>query len=104
SGGALVDASGAVVGINSAGRFSITDSSGQQTPFSGIGYAIPINPARSIAEELIKTGRALHGSLDAQGHSAAAGSQDGAYLVQVQPGGAAAKAGLANGDVIVVAD
>ncbi|MEO8889023.1 MAG: trypsin-like peptidase domain-containing protein [Jatrophihabitantaceae bacterium] len=104
SGGALVDAAGAVVGINSAGRFSITDASGQQTPISGIGYAIPINYARTIAEELIKTGRATHGSIDAQGRSTVAGNQDGAYLEQVAPGGAAAKAGLVNGDVIVVAD
>jgi S1-C subfamily serine protease len=104
SGGALVDAAGAVVGINSAGRFSIADPSGQQTPISGIGYAIPINYARDIAQQLIKTGRAVHGSIDAQGRSVTSGSRDGAYLEQVAPGGAAAKAGLANGDVIVVAD
>jgi S1-C subfamily serine protease len=104
SGGALVDASGAVVGINSAGRFSITDSSGQQTPVSGIGYAIPINYARDVAEQLIKSGRAQHGSLNAQGRSVTDGNREGAYLEQVAPGGAAAKAGLVNGDVIVVAD
>jgi S1-C subfamily serine protease len=104
SGGALVDAAGAVIGINSAGRFSITDASGQQTPISGIGYAIPINYARDIAQQLIKTGRAVHGSIDAQGRSVTAGSRNGAYLEQVAPGGAAAKAGLTNGDVIVVAD
>jgi S1-C subfamily serine protease len=104
SGGALVDAAGAVVGINSAGRFSVTDSSGQQTPVSGIGYAIPINYARDIAGQLIKSGNAVHGSLDAQGRSVTDGNREGAYLEQVAPGGAAAKAGLANGDVIVVAD
>ncbi|MGH8963110.1 MAG: S1C family serine protease, partial [Jatrophihabitantaceae bacterium] len=104
SGGALVDAAGAVVGINSAGRFSVTDASGQQTPVSGIGYAIPINYARGIAQELIRTGHALHGSIGAQGRSVTDGNREGAYLEQVVPGGAAAKAGLANGDVIVVAD
>ncbi|MEO9108647.1 MAG: trypsin-like peptidase domain-containing protein [Jatrophihabitantaceae bacterium] len=103
SGGALVDAAGAVVGINSAGRFSTTDATGQSTPVSGIGYAIPINYARTIAEELIKTGKATHASLGAQGRSVTDGSQLGAYLEQVAPGGPAAKAGLQNGDVIVVA-
>jgi S1-C subfamily serine protease len=103
SGGALVDAAGAVVGINSAGRFSTTDSSGQQTPVSGIGYAIPINYARDIAQQLIKSGKAAHGSLDAQGRTVTDGSQQGAYLEQVVPGGAADRAGLQNGDVIVVA-
>jgi S1-C subfamily serine protease len=104
SGGALVDAAGAVVGINSAGRFSTTDASGQQTPVSGIGYAIPINYARDVAEQLIKSGKAAHGSLGAQGRTVTAGSLQGAYLEQVAPGGAASAAGLQNGDVIVVAD
>jgi len=104
SGGALVDASGAVIGINSAGRFSVPDGSGGETPVSGIGYAIPINYARGIAEQLISSGNAEHGSLDAQGRSVTDGSRQGAYLVQVAPGGAAADAGLHSGDVIVTAD
>jgi S1-C subfamily serine protease len=104
SGGALVDASGAVIGINSAGRFSVPDGSGGETPVSGIGYAIPINYARGIAEQLIASGTARHGSLDAQGRSVTDGSRQGAYLVQVAPVGAAADAGLRSGDVIVTAD
>jgi S1-C subfamily serine protease len=104
SGGALVDASGAVIGINSAGRFSVPDGSGGETPVSGIGYAIPINYARGIAKQLIKSGKAQHGSIGARGRSATAGNREGAYLVQVSPHGPAAKAGLASGDVIVVAD
>ncbi|TAM83046.1 MAG: trypsin-like serine protease [Jatrophihabitans sp.] len=104
SGGALVDAAGAVVGINTAGRFLAPSASGQQTPVSGIGYAIPIDYARRIAEQLIRTGTATHGSLQAQGRTVTDGSQQGAYLEQVIPGGAADRAGLRNGDVIVVAD
>ena len=104
SGGALVDASGAVVGINSAGRFSVVDPSGQQIPVSGIGYAIPINYARQIAAQLIGSGVAKHGSLGAQGRTVTDGSRMGAYLEQVTPGGPADKAGLRNGDVVVVAD
>jgi S1-C subfamily serine protease len=103
SGGALVDASGAVIGINSAGRFTVPDPGGGETPISGIGYAIPIDYARDIAEQLIKSGRATHGSIDAQGRSVTDGNRLGAYLVQVAPGGAADEAGLRKGDVIVVA-
>jgi len=106
SGGALVDASGAVVGINSAAAFGTTDPSGQQSAVSGIGFAIPINYARGIAQQLIRTGKAVHASLGAHGRSATAndGLDQGAYLEQVVPGGPAAKAGLRNGDVIVAAD
>jgi S1-C subfamily serine protease len=104
SGGALVDAHGAVVGINSAARLLTSDGANGTLPVSGIGYAIPIDYARDIADQLIKTGKAVHGSLDAQGRTAQAGLQEGAYLEQVVPKGAAAKAGLKNGDVIIVAD
>ncbi len=104
SGGALVDAQGAVIGINSAAALASPNGAGTQTPTTGIGYAIPIDYAREIALELIKSGKAAHGSLDAQGRTAQAGLQAGAYLEQVVPRGAAAKAGLRNGDVIIVAD
>ena len=103
SGGALVDAAGAVVGINSAAATNASQS-GQNQLASGIGYAIPINYARDIAEQLIRSGKAEHGSLDAQGRTATTGLQEGAYLEQVVPKGAAYKAGLRNGDVIISAD
>jgi S1-C subfamily serine protease len=106
SGGALVDASGAVVGINSAAAFGTSDPSGQQSPVNGIGFAIPMNYARGIALQLIRTGKAVHATLGAHGRSATAndGLDQGAYLEQVVPSGPAAKAGLHNGDVIAVAD
>jgi S1-C subfamily serine protease len=104
SGGALVDAAGAVVGINSAAALATSDPSGGQTTTSGIGYAIPINYARNIAQQLIESGKAVHASLGAQGRTATDGLRRGAYLEQIVPGGAAAKAGLRKGDVIVVAD
>jgi S1-C subfamily serine protease len=106
SGGALVDASGAVVGINSAAAFGTTDPSGQQSAVSGIGFAIPINYARTIAQQLIRSGKAVHATIGAQGRSATAndGLDQGAYLEQVVPSGPAAKAALRNGDVIVAAD
>jgi S1-C subfamily serine protease len=99
SGGALVDASGRVVGINSAAA-----QLSQSSQAVGIGFAIPIDYAKGIAEQLIATGHAVHGSLDATGKSVVAGLLEGAYLEQVVPGGAAATAGLENGDVVVVAD
>jgi S1-C subfamily serine protease len=104
SGGALVNAAGAVIGINAAGRFYTSDGSGGQIPVSGIGYAIPINYARDIAVQLIHTGHAAHATFGAQGVTALSGLQVGAYLKQVSPDGPAAKAGLEPGDVIVVAD
>ncbi|HEV7193464.1 MAG TPA: trypsin-like peptidase domain-containing protein [Jatrophihabitantaceae bacterium] len=106
SGGALVDASGAVVGINSAAALSTTDANGQQSAASGIGFAIPINYARDVATQLIRSGKAVHASFGAQGHSATAndGLEQGAFLVQITPNGPAAKAGLKVGDVVVVAD
>jgi S1-C subfamily serine protease len=106
SGGALVDASGAVIGINWAGAFGTTSPSGQTTPASGLGFAIPINYARGIAQQLIHSGKVVHTTLGVQGRSVTTndGLDEGAYLVQVAAGGPAAKAGLKAGDVIVVAD
>jgi S1-C subfamily serine protease len=104
SGGALVNAGGAVVGINAAGRFSAPDGTGGQIPISGIGYAIPINYAREIALELIHTGHAVHATLGVQGVTALAGLQVGGYIKQVSPGGPADQAGLKPGDVVVAAD
>ena len=99
SGGALVDSAGAVVGINSAA--ALGSSGGTST--SGIGYAIPIDYARTIALELIHTGKAVHATLGAQGRTVVSGVHVGGYLVQVTPNGPAAKAGLKAGDVVVTA-
>lgn len=104
SGGALVNSSGAVIGINSAGRFATSDAGGNQIPVSGIGYAIPINHARDVAEALIRTGKVEHAGIGAQGVTALSGLQVGGYVKQVSPGGPAAQAGLRPGDVVVAAD
>jgi S1-C subfamily serine protease len=104
SGGALVNSSGAVIGINSAAALGNTGPGGAQSATTGIGFAIPINYARDIALQLIHTGKALHGSFGAQGKTAVSGVEVGGYIVQISPGGAAAKAGLNTGDVIVAAD
>jgi S1-C subfamily serine protease len=102
SGGPLVNASGAVIGINSAAAVDPSVSGGATA--NGIGYAIPINYARDVALQLIHTGKVKHASFGATGSTVLAGGQVGGYIKQVSPGGPAAKAGLKPGDVIVVAD
>ena len=98
SGGALVDGAGAVVGINSA---IATLSSGQgQSGSIGVGFAIPINEARDIAQQLIRTGKVQHATLGVTAKSVTDGARDGALVERVLPGSAAAKAGIRAGDVI----
>jgi putative serine protease PepD len=101
SGGPLVNAAGAVIGINSA---AAVDPTGGGATANGIGYAIPINYARDIALQLIHTGKAVHASFGATGATVLAGLEVGGYIKQVSPGGPADAAGLKPGDVIVVAD
>lgn len=96
SGGALVDASGAVIGINSAIASAGATGGGN----IGVGFAIPVDTARAIGEQLIRTGKAVHSTLGVNARSVTDGSRDGAYLVQVLPGGPAAAAGLKEGDVV----
>lgn len=103
SGGALVNADGAVVGIPSA-IASIGTSSGAQSGSIGLGFAIPINAARVVAQELIRTGKAVHASLGLRSRSVTDGTRLGAYILQIDPGGAADKAGLKVGDVVKVVD
>ncbi len=103
SGGPLVDAQGAVIGINSA-IASLPSTSTSQPGSIGLGFAIPINAARTIAQELIKTGKAVHASIGLNTRSVTDGSRQGAYISQVIPGGPGDKAGLKAGDVITLAD
>jgi S1-C subfamily serine protease len=98
SGGALVDSSGAVVGINTAIR---TLGGGEGGGSIGLGFAIPIDDARVIAEELIRSGRVRHPDLGVNAASVTDGTSDGARVQNVQQGSAAAEAGIVEGDVIV---
>ena len=104
SGGALVDAQGAVVGINSA-IATLPSSGTTQNGSIGLGFAIPINSARDIATQLIKTGKAVHASIGLNTRAVTdQTSRKGAYIAQVIPGGPGDKAGLKAGDVITLAD
>lgn len=98
SGGPLIDGTGAVVGINTAIR---TLGSQDQSGSIGLGFAIPIDFARGVAEELIRTGKAVHPTIGLNTRSATDGSLDGAQVANVVDGGPAAAAGIAEGDLIV---
>ncbi|MEP6853313.1 MAG: trypsin-like peptidase domain-containing protein [bacterium] len=116
SGGALTDLNGNLVGINAA--IATANSSGvtvpgqtQQSGSIGIGFAIPSDEARRVADELIKTGKASHALLGVQVRSTAqsqsgssTSTQSGAVIGNVTAGGAAAKAGLKSGDVVTSVD
>ncbi|MBZ4323459.1 S1C family serine protease, partial [Streptomyces huiliensis] len=110
SGGPLVDSRGRVIGINSAIRSAGGSSeSGGQGGSIGLGFAIPVNQAKRVAEELINTGRATHPvigvSLDMeyQGEGARVNPKGGSGT-PVTPNGPADKAGIAPGDVIKKVD
>jgi putative serine protease PepD len=104
SGGALLDANGEVIGINVA--IASAGSSSGQTGSIGVGFAIPSNMAKRIADEIIDTGKATHGLLGAsvldvtEDQSASDSAVVGASIKEIVSGGAADKAGLKVGDVI----
>jgi len=103
SGGALVNMSGELVGVNSAIATLGGDAGPQaQSGSIGLGFAIPVDQAKRIADELIQNGTATHASLGVQvGNDSAA---DGAKIVEVTSGGAAAAAGLPSGVVVTKVD
>lgn len=96
SGGALVDAQGRLVGINSA-IATLGASQGSQSGSIGLGFAIPIDQAKRIADELVKNGVASRAVLGVQSQDVQGG---GAQLTTVADGSGAAKVGLQVGDVV----
>lgn len=96
SGGPLVDMQGRIVGINSA-IASLGSGAGGQSGSIGLGFAIPINQAKRIADELVATGKATRAALGVTVQDA---EPAGAQLVSIEPGGAAEAAGLRPGDVV----
>ena len=101
SGGALVDCSGRLIGVPTAGAAVPNPEGGSSAGNIGIGFAIPSDFARKIGDELIENGRVVHGSL---GLRVTATGQAGLYVTGVEPGGAAATAGLRQGDLITEID
>ncbi|MFI1969226.1 trypsin-like peptidase domain-containing protein [Streptomyces cinnamoneus] len=109
SGGPLMDSEARVIGINSAIRSAGESEGGGQGGSIGLGFAIPVNQAKRVAEELINTGRATHPvigvSLD-MGYTGdgARVNADGAKGAGVTSGGPADKAGIRPQDVIKKVD
>jgi len=105
SGGALVDLSGAVIGINTA----IATRTGA---YIGYGFAIPINLAKSVAQDLIANGKVNRGYIGVQirevdaalAKSLGLEKPTGVIIEKVVEGGAAAKEDIKNGDVILKID
>lgn len=102
SGGALIDARSELVGINTA--ILAGEGGGNQ----GIGFAIPINLARYVMEQILKRGKVVRGYLGVVTQEVTPDlaklfnvpPEKGALISDVAPGGPAAQAGLKNGDVI----
>jgi len=104
SGGPLLNIRGEVIGINTA----IASRSGG---YQGIGFALPINTAVKVYNEIIKTGKVTRGGIgvsfrptEAPGNKEllkAYGAASGVFVQDVAPGGPGEKAGIKSGDIIV---
>ncbi len=99
SGGALVDLDGNLIGVPSV---IASNTGGEKAGNIGLGFAIPVNQARRIADALIKDGSvkmpAINASIDTRSQL------PGALVGDVTPGGAAERGGLRPGDLIVKVD
>jgi putative serine protease PepD len=105
SGGALVDCSGDLIGVPTAGA-SVPSSSGEASGGSiGLGFAIPSNLAVKVADEIISTGTVTHAFIGIQAEPLSASAlrengTQGLRVTAVTAGGPAASAGLRAGDIL----
>jgi serine protease Do len=103
SGGALINLNGELVGINTA----ILSPAGGNV---GIGFAVPINMARRVMEQIVETGQVRRGRIgvsikDSDNGDTQTGRRlDGALIAEVGRGSSAEAAGLRKGDVVVAVD
>lgn len=94
SGGPLIDMDSQVIGINTAGK-SLSDSA------SGLGFAIPVNEAKSVAQTLIRDGKIVHPTLGVNVQSVSNSIASGALVKNVKAGSSAEKGGILENDVVV---
>jgi putative serine protease PepD len=106
SGGAMVNCAGQLIGVPSAGA-TVPTTSGEASPGGsiGLGFAIPVDLAKTITDELISTGRVSHAffgvvALPTPSTAEEGQTAQGLFVKQVVAGGPAALAGLLPGDVI----
>ena len=106
SGGAMVNCSGQLIGIPTAGA-TVPSASGESNGGSiGLGFAIPVDLAKTISDEIITTGRVTHAYFGLQTvpipppAAKQAGVPEGLFVQAAVSGGPAAQAGLRPGDVI----
>jgi len=106
SGGAMVNCSGQLIGIPTAGA-TVPTSSGESSGGSiGLGFAIPVDLAKTISDEIIKTGTVTHAYFGLQTvpipppAAKQAGVPEGLFVQAAVSGGPGAQAGLRAGDVI----
>jgi putative serine protease PepD len=115
SGGPLMDANGRVIGINSAMRAADQGTGTPEGGYSGsigLGFAIPVNQGKRVAEELINTGRATHPMIGVSvdigypgdGARVGTGGSRSGNGPAVLPGGPADRAGIEEGDIITAVD
>ena len=98
SGGPLFNLNGEVIGINTLKEVT----AGTNATVEGMGFAIPINIAKNIAEQLISDGKVSRAAINATvGNKIENNNFTGVYIVELTPGGAAEQAGLKVNDVIV---
>ena len=98
SGGPLVDSAGRVIGVNSVIKSigSDADTAGN----IGLAFAIPINQARRVAQDIVDTGHARRTVIGAQLSASYQNPNGGVEITSVSAGGPAANAGLKAGDVV----
>ncbi|MGA7051865.1 MAG: trypsin-like peptidase domain-containing protein [Mycobacterium sp.] len=94
SGGPLIDMNSQVIGVNTAGK-SLSDSA------SGLGFAIPVNEVKQVAQTLIKDGKIVHPTLGISTRSVSNAIAAGAQVANVKAGSPAQKGGILENDVIV---
>ncbi len=107
SGGALVNMNGELIGINSAIASLGGGSSSGQSGSIGLGFAIPVDQAKRVAQELISKGEATQAVLGVSitdTSSRTTSPSTGATIAAVTPGGAAEKAGIKAGTVVTKVD